>query len=350
MKKSKAGLLAVVLGSALALSACSGVSSGNSNSSASSSAKSGPYKIGYSTFFEGNSWQAQNVKLFNDQCKALGASVAKTCTVQNANGSTTQQIAQIQGMINQGYDAILLDANTATGLNPVVKTAMSKGIKVVNFDTLVTGPATSKINTDQLQWGSITGQWLVDKLHGKGNIIVLNGLAGNSTSEERYRNAKALFAKTPGIKVLGTANANWDQAAAQTAVSQMLNAYPQIDGVWSQGGAMTAGAIIEFQKAGRKLVPMTGEDYNGFLKLWSANKSKGFSSVSPGQPNYLVTLSLNAAVRSLKGQAVPAKVNVPLPVITDNTVGQYYKPSESDSYWTMNDISKSQIDKLLATH
>lgn len=354
MKKTAITTLSVFAAlTLLALSGCSGVTSGGSATSGSTTgsqttgAVKGPWKIGYSTFFEGNSWQAQNVQLFEKECKALGAKVS-ACTVQNANSSTSAQIAQIQGMINQGYNAILLDANSATGLNNVVKTALDKGVRVVNFDTTITGPATSKINTNQVEWGAITGKWLVDQLHGKGNIIVLNGAAGQPTGVARYQDAKALFAKTPGIKIVASAYANWDQATAQTAVAQMLNANPEIDGVWSQGGAMTAGAIIEFQKAHRKLVPMTGEAYNGLLKLWLANKDNGFTSIAPGQPNYLVQVSLAAAVKSLEGKSVPAAVNVPLPVITDKTVQDYVQPNKPDSYWVLNNLSTAKVDALLA--
>ncbi len=337
-----AGLVVVAL-----LAACGGPTSGNSGSTADSGAKKGPFKIGLSVFFAGNSWQAENIQLFKDACKGYGASVVSDCTVQNANGSTAQQIAQVQGMINQKVDAILLDANSATGLDAITKKAMNAGIPVINYDSIVTGDATAKINTDQLKWGQVTGKWLVDKLGGKGNIIVLNGLAGNPTNNLRYQDAKALFKKTPGIKVLGEAFAEWDQAKAQAAVSRMLDAYPKIDGVWSQGGAMTAGAMIEFKKAGRKLVPMTGEDYNGFLKLWKENKANGFTSLSPGQPNYLVTLSLEAAVRKLQGKTVPKTVDVPLPMITDATVDQAYRPSEAPSYWTLDKLPQAQVDKLL---
>ena len=70
------------------------------------------------------------------------------------------------------------------------------------------------------------------------------------------------------IEVLGSANASWDYAQGKAAVESMLSAYPEIDGVWSQGGAMTQGAIDAFIAAGRDLVPMTSEGNNGALKAW----------------------------------------------------------------------------------
>lgn len=335
-----AGLLA-------ATAACGGPTKAGGDVKVKTVAKKGPLTIGLSTFFVGNSWQAEMIQLFKDECRKLGPTVIKSCFVQNANSNTSQQIAQIQGMINQKVDAILVDANSETGLNAVVGKAMDAGIPVINFDSLISGTATSKINTRQDEWGRTTGQWLVDKLHGKGQIIVLNGVAGTPVSAQRYQAAKAVFDKNPGIKILRAVNADWDQAKAQAAVSQMLNAYPRIDGVWSQGGAMTAGTIIDFQKAGRKLVPMTGESYNGFLKLWVDNKSKGFTSIAPGQPNYLSVISVDAAVRAARGQKVPANIDVPLPVITDSDVAAKYRPDKAPSYWVLDSIGQADVDRLI---
>lgn len=340
-------LSAAILAGALAAAGCGGPTGAGSAKSDSQAAKSGPFTIGYSDFFVGNSWQAENVQLFNDACKQYGKTIIKSCFVENADSSTSQQIAQLQGMINEHVSAILLDANSSTGLNGVVQRALNAGIPVINFDSIITGQATSKINTDQSQWGTITGQWLVKQLHGKGNIVVLNGLAGNPTNNLRYEGAEQVFKATPGIHILQTVYAQWDQATAQSMMAPVLNAYPKIDGVWSQGGAMTAGAIIDFQKTGRKLVPMTGEAYNVFLKQWIDNKSSGFTSISPGQPNYLVTLSLSAAIRALRGEHVPAAVNVPLPVITDQTVQNYYRPDEPPSYWVLDKLPQAQVNQLL---
>lgn len=348
-QKYRIGLAATVV-ALVTVAACGGPSTpGGSGGSGGSgdTAKKGPYTIGLDVFFEGNSFQAENVALFKQECKKLGPKIIKECIVQNANNNTGQQIAQLQGMINRKVDAILLDATSTTGLNGTVQQAENAGIPVINYNTLISGNPTTKIGVDDSQWGGITGKWLVNELHAKGNLIVLNGLAGNPVSNQRYAGAKALFAKTPGIHVLQEANADWDQAKAQSKVSQMLNAYPKIDGVWSQGGAMTAGAIIEFQKAHRPLVPMTGEDYNGFLKQWIDNKPKGFSSISPGDPNWEVIVGLHAAVLHLQGKEIPKEIDIPLPVITDQTVSKYYRADKDPSYWVLDSVTDAEMNKLL---
>jgi len=84
----------------------------------------------------------------------------------------------------------------------------------------------------------------------------------------------------------------------------LLAAHPQIDGVWSQGGEMTLGAMEAFQAAGRKMVPMTGEDNNGFLKAWQKLQPSGFTSIAVSKPTWISAEALRIAIDILQGKAV----------------------------------------------
>ena len=72
----------------------------------------------------------------------------------------------------------------------------------------------------------------------------------------------------------------------------LLATYPQIDGLISQGGAMTQAAIDAFNEAGRELCPMTGEAGNGFLKAWIDNSESGFESMAFNNHAYSSRIAL----------------------------------------------------------
>ena len=77
-------------------------------------------------------------------------------------------------------DAIVIDAASPTGLNGIVKQACARGILVISFDNIVTDKCGLTVNTDQLEFGQLGSQYLADKLHGKGNVIMVTGVAGTS--------------------------------------------------------------------------------------------------------------------------------------------------------------------------
>jgi len=224
-------------------------------------------------------------------------------------------------MIDAKLDAIIVDAGSATALDRVIADACSKGIVVANFDSLVdTSELTTKIDTDQVMWGKLAAEWLVKQLGGKGKIIVLNGPAGVSVSDDRRKGAEPVFKANPGIQILAETNTAYNAAPAQEAVTNLLFSNPEIDGVWSQGGALTAGAVTAFEKQGRALVPMTGENYRPFLEMWKAKKLTAWATQ---QPNWLAAFAVYASVKALQGADIPAYIDVPLPIISADNLDSY---------------------------
>jgi len=309
--------------------------------------KKGPYVIGLSNSFSGNSWRAQMVAEFKFAAEKLKADgVLKDYIIADATGSTANQIQQIQNLISKGVDAILVDANSDTALNPTIAAAHKAGILVIGFDNTVTSPNAINVNTDQTKFGAAGAEWLVKKLNGKGDILVLNGVAGTPVNAARWEAAKAIFDKNPGIKVLTEINANWDQATAQQAVANLLPSFSKIDGIWSQGGAMTLGAIYAFQAANRPLVPMTGEANNGLLKLWKTNQSKGFDSIAPAQPPSLSVEALNVAIKALKGEDPGQNILLNPPLVSSENLDQFVHSDMPDSLWLPTNMTADQMKTL----
>jgi len=339
------GLMAVSV-----ISAC-GVSSSSATSSATAGTSSGTakaLKVGWSTIYLTPSWMQETVKLMQtDAAKLQAAGKITGLQVFNANGDTTQQIAQIQAMIQQKYNVIIIDAGSSTALNPAIGQAVSDGITVVNFDSLVNGTQAIKVGTDQQTWGAMMAQWLVAELHGKGKIIAMNGPAGVAVSDDRWNGAEAVFQKYPGIQIVANIHSEYNVAPAEQAFEATYAANPSIDGVFSQGGALSDAALQTLVQQKKKLVPITGENYNGFLKLWAAERSAGFSSLSTAQPNYLGVIALEAGVAKADGTDVPGNIVVPLPTIDDADLGQYVKESEPDDYYPIQSISPAAVDQLI---
>lgn len=321
-----------------------------STTSASNGGNSGvtkpPYVIGWSDIYTTPSWMTETIGYFNSSVKALKKQgLIKSFTIANANGSTPQQISQIQDMASKNYNGILVDAGSSTALNHAISQATKSGISMGNFDSLVTtNNLVTKVDTNQVEWGTITAKWLVKQLHGHGKILVLNGPAGVSVSEQRWQGAKAVFKHYPHIKILNESNDAYNVAPAESTVASLLPNYPQIDGVWSQGGALSAGAVLAFQHAHRKVPPITGENYNQFLKQWVKYH---LDAVAVEQPNWLGEIALYALVRHLEGLKVPHNINVPFQVITNQNVKQFVKLGGPNDYYGIKPISTKEIYKLI---
>jgi len=300
------------------------------------------YKIGYDIYFGGNSWSVQLYKEFQAEAEKHKDTVDVAYTESDLKAD--KQVANIEDLITKGVNAIIVTPISPTAVIPVVKKARAKGIKVVllaskiktqDYDALVT------VNDED--FGMAGAEWLAGKLNGKGKIIALNGIAGISASDDRWAGAQDVFKKYPDIQIVSAVDASWDYAQAKVAVSNLLAANPEIDGIWSQGGAMTLGAIDAFDAAQRKLVPMTGEDNNGYLKRWVKLEDKGFTSVAPSKPTWLGSESLIVALKLLKGEDVRKDTIFPPPVIDDSNVGKFVRDDLSDSFWVNTRLTDDQV-------
>lgn len=306
------------------------------------------YVVALCNYSIGNSWRAQMEQEFVAEAEKLKAEgVVSEYYITNSNEDINKQISDMQDLITKKVDAIVITAASPTALAPVVEEAAEAGIKVVSFDNVVeTDEQVATVSIDEKEFGRIGAEWLVDKLDGKGKIVVLNGIAGTATDSLRWGGAEEVFKQYPDIEILGSANASWDYAQGKAAMESMLSAYPEIDGVWSQGGAMTQGAIDAFIAAGRDLVPMTSEGNNGAIRAWIENKDKGLSCIAPSNPTYTSAEALRVVIKALNGEDIPGNVVMDIETVTEENVDQYYRSDMPDSFWVLTELDDATLQKL----
>ena len=309
--------------------------------------KDGPYTIGFSNISVVNTFRVQMVRELEYAAEQAGGIRYTT----DAGGDTSKQVSDIQDLMARGIDALLVAPGSTTATNAVTRKAIDQGIPVIVFNSEVEDESafTGYVGTDAIEFGYVMGKWLLNELDGKGNIIVLDGTAGAGVGEMRHQGLQKALDELPdggkNINILATYYADWAYDKGKQATEQALAAYPDIDGVWSQGGAMTQGAIEAFQAAGRPLVPMTGEDSNGFLKLWKEAQSEGFKSIAASDAAWQGEVALEAALKALAGEPIEKYNYIPVPTITDADIDQYVRPEYSDAYWCNTKMPKEVADQ-----
>lgn len=339
--KGTAVAVALTAASALILTGCS--ASGDD-------AASDGIVIGYDSYFVGNTWSAQLEAEFTSATKRYADEISDVIVTQSNNDAQTQ-ISNVQSMIARGVDAIIVTPISPEGIVPVLEQAEAAGIKViVSASGAETETYSSYINVDDGDFGSTGAEWLVEKLGGEGRIIAINGINGVPTSDLRWAGADKVFSAAPGIEVVASIDGGWDQATAKTAVEDVLAANPNIDGVWSQGGSMTLGAIEAFEAAGVPLVPMTGEDSNGLLKKWTTLIEAGdtnFDAIAVAKPTWISALALETAIAAVKGEDVVKENLLEPEVITAENIKDFVRAELPDSLWVNTKMTDKEILALL---
>ncbi|MFS8629238.1 MAG: ABC transporter substrate-binding protein [Limnochordales bacterium] len=309
--------------------------------------KDPPYRIGFVTIFQANTWAVQFTQELFEEAARQGDLIAEVIHL-DAQGEIPRQIAAVEDLIARGVDAIVIDPISPRALEGVLKLAQSRGIPVIAASSQIPlDQVTAWVGRDDAEYGRLTALWLVEQLGGKGNIIALDGIAGNPVAEERWRGAKEVFDQYPGIRVLTRQFADWGFAQAKATMANLLPAYPDIDGIWSGGGAMTQGAIEAFVDAGRPLVPMVGEGNNGFLLDWIKYSEQGFTSFAFNNPTNHTALALRLALKALRGEPIPKQVYATAPYIYSVEQAKVYaRPDLAEGYWVGHTLSESTLQQL----
>jgi ribose transport system substrate-binding protein len=291
------------------------------------------FKIALSNSYIGNKWR---IEMENVWKAALGMEPFKSDVDGswfNSGNDVSKQSQQISDLIARKVDAIVVDAASPTGLNGILTQASERGILVVSFDNIVTAPSALKVNTDQVAFGRQLAEWLAKKLDGKGNVIMVTGVAGTSVDQDRNKGADEVWAKNPDIKVVNRYTGMWDSATAERNTASILPSLPPIQGIWCQGG--TDGVLKAFLAANRPLPPTAGEAENGFRKFMIGYMGHKVEGISIGQPPFLSVISLELARRILAKSYPKKDVTIPFPYVTNETVkvGVTVFPDLPDSFF-----------------
>jgi ribose transport system substrate-binding protein len=270
-------------------------------------------KIALSNNYAGNSWRQAMLKSWEKVTSKAVADkkVAAADAFTTAENQVTEQAAQIQNMILEGYNAIVLNAASPDALNGAVKQACDAGITVVSFDGIVTEPCAWRIAVDFKQMGKDEVLYLKDKMPDGGNLLEIRGLAGVFVDDEISKGIHEGVAENPQFKIVGSVHGDWAQDVAQKAVAGILPSLPEIKAVVTQGGD-GYGAAQAFKAADRPTPLIIMGNRQDELAWWKEQKdANGYETMSVSIAPGVSTLAFWVAQQILDGKEVPKDLTVP---------------------------------------
>ena len=267
------------------------------------------YKIALSNSYIGNKWRLEMENVVKAALLMEPFKSEVQGSVFNSGNDVSKQSQQLSNLIAEEVDAIIIDAASPTALNGIIHQATSRGILVVCFDNAVTAPSAIKVNISQYDLGKGWAEWIVKQINGKGNVIMVTGVAGTQVDLDRNKGAESVWAQNPDIKVVNRFTGMWDSSTAERNTAAVLPSLPKIDAIWCQGG--TDGVLKAFISANRPLPPTAGEAENGFRKMMLGIGGHTVVGYSAGSPPYLSLMALELSRRILNGSYPKKDIDVP---------------------------------------
>ncbi len=295
-----------VVATASLLAACGGSTSSESTTAATADTTAaaeadGSYKIGVSVADQKSLFYIAEADGIKTACDAEGVE----CVILSADNDAQRQVQQVNDLIAQDIDVLIFTAQDATAASAGVKAASDAGIPVIAVDQKPQDAnaelLATYIATDSIKAAEALCLWMFEQMGGEGEIGILQGVKGSTAEVERSQGCNQALEKTPGIKVVATDIANWDETEAYNATTNMLQANPNITAIFGESDAMGIGAAKAARDQNRKIIAV---GIDGFPTMVTAIKD-GLTQATQAQiPFVMGQMAVKDALTLLGGGTI----------------------------------------------
>lgn len=243
-------------------------------------------------------------------------------TVLGGAYDLNKQTGHIDDFINRKVDMIVLAAVDSEAIGPAVKRARDAGIVVVAVDVTAKN-ANLAVTTNNVHAGAMACEYLADRLHGSGNVVILNGPPVSSI-RDRIKGCEQVLAQHPGIRILtDSQDAKGSIEGGQKVMTDLLTAQSKIDAVFAINDPTAIGAELAAKQAGRSEFFITAVDGAPMAEKALKQANGLFAATASQDPYALGYTAVQLGVKALRGEAVDALTLVEAKVVTRETIDQY---------------------------
>ena len=135
---------------------------------------------------EANPFRIAETQSIRDEAEARGIDLIVT----NAESDLNKEISDIQGMVDQGVDALIISPLNSEGLDPAFDYAKENGVPIMTIDRLLTTMTACEdyigwIGSDFVEQGRRAADAMVRETGGEGRLAVLLGAPGVNVTTDR---------------------------------------------------------------------------------------------------------------------------------------------------------------------
>lgn len=254
------------------------------------------------------------------RAKELNPAVKVTSV--SADYDLSKQFSQIDNFISSKVDLILLNAVDPSAMASAIKKARDAGIVVVAVDVDAKG-VNATVQTDNVEAGKLACQFIVDKLSGKGNVIIQNGPQVTAVTD-RVKGCKTALASAPEIKVLSDdQDGKGSREGGLNVMQGYLTRFQKIDGLFAINDPQAIGSDLAAKQLKRSGIIITSVD--GAPDIENALKTDTLIQASASQdPWAMAQTAVNVGNDILNDKQPAEAVTLLAPkLITRDNVGSY---------------------------
>lgn len=231
----------------------------------------------------------------------------------------------VENLITQKVDAICIVPINSESILTVVKKANAANIPIINIDNKINMEMADKerikiasyVGSDNFDGGVLAGKFIIEKLGGKGNVAILEGVSGNDAAIKRKAGFLEAIKSYPEIKVVASQVANWSREQAFKLFQNILQANPNLNAVFACNDEMALGAYSALEQSGVSKDRIIIVGFDAVKEAIDAVNTGKINATVAQQPKLMGEQGLNLAVEIIKGNEVKETNSTELKIINN---------------------------------
>jgi len=236
-----------------------------------------------------------------------------------------EQSALVLRALGERPDAIVFAPAHPTRVNAAIEAMHAARIPVFAFvNPLPGGRAVSCVGSDDYALAIAAAKYLYRHLGGRGRVLLVSGPAESVTSIPRMR----AFQEAAG-EIAGVVPGEYNREKARAGVAQWLRNGGALDACLAANDVMALGVLEALRAVGRSAgPPVAVVGVNAIPEAVKAIKAGEMLASADFNAMRMCQLATECAVRHLRGETVPEKIELPVEIVDRSNYHRWDLPFE----------------------
>lgn len=253
-----------------------------------------------------------------DKADELGINL----NIQDASDDPATQSNQLNNAATTGASVVIVNPTDSDAVVPAVETLNNADIPVIAVDRSSNGgEVASFVASDNVAGGRQAADALAAAIGEEGDVLVLQGVSGSSSSRDRGQGFAEGIAEYPNINVVAQQTANFDRGEGLDVATNLLQAHPNVTAIFAENDEMALGAIEALGNRAGGEVAVVG--FDGTEEGLATVESGTMTATIAQQPAELGARAVEEAAKLLEDQEAETEVPVEVITITNENVGDF---------------------------
>lgn len=304
IKKMAALLLTAVMGFSLA--GCNAITIDGEEGSITEGGSGGNGSIGFSVSTLNNPFFVT----LSEGAEAKAEEEGADLIVVDAGDDAAKQTSDIEDLISRNISVLIVNPVDSDAVAPAVQDAVAAEIKVISVDRVVNGvDVDCAIASDNVEGARMATEYMVSLIGEGAKTAEIQGTSGASATIDRGEGFHLVADEQ--LDVVSSQTANFSRSEGMTVMENILQAQPDLKGVFAHNDEMALGAV---EAIGNRDIVVVGFDATD--DALAAIQQGRMAATVAQKPDLMGATAVETAISLVNGETVEKEIPVEVELIT----------------------------------